>query len=118
MGYKRFCDATRELEKVPGTFKEFGQVLKRQYSREPAQDVTLFYKLRDELHDRIATEFRAGLADLTEQLIEKWPEIYLPDETDEVAEKRIASMLLPAQEGKGSVKPKRKATRKKRVPKP
>ena len=104
MGYKRFCDATRELEEVPGTFEEFGQVLKRQYAPDPAKDVSGYFAERDRLHDRIAKMFRSELEDLTDDLIDKWPDIYLPDETDEVAEKRISSRLV--------AKPKRKRTRK------
>lgn len=104
MGYKRFCDATRAIEKAKDSFVEFGQVIKRQYAAEPAKDVQAFYDARDALHTRLCEEFREELDALKAQLVEKWPEIYLPDETDEVAEKRIASRIM-AQEPK----PKRRS---------
>lgn len=114
MGYKRFCDATRELEKADGTFEEFGQVIKRQYAPDPAKDVKAFYAARDELHERIAAEFKVGLEELTEVLLRQWPEIYLPDETDEVAEKRIATRLVSSQ-GSEKIARKKAAAKRKRV---
>ena len=103
MSLKRWCDATQRLQGPDEHFEEFGWTLKRHYSEEPAAVVKEYLAGIDELHTRLAAEFHAQRTELRDALLREWPKIYLPDETDESTEKRIAEMA-PA---------RKKTTRKK-----
>lgn len=104
MSHRRWCDATARLEKPGETFTSFGTVIERHYCDKAAAEVQKFYDAIDELHTRLADEFHAERIRLRQLLITRWPQIYLPDETDEATEKRIAEWEAVSEPKKGKKK--------------
>ncbi len=90
MSHRRWCDATNRPEKKGEEFVEFGTVIARHYCAEPGKDVERYLAALDDLHTELAAEFHKRRTELRDVLIARWPQIYLPDETNTSTEERIA----------------------------